>query len=285
MPLPLRQTDAAHEPAAVHMVAGRPQSSYRAHLVVRETQARSGLLDFSWELVALGAFTGGFVSGLSGFGTGLVGMPFWLLTVHPIVAAQLAALSAVISQAQTLGTVKSALTWSHVGPITVAGLIGVPIGVWLLPSLPVGAFKLAIGLTLIIFCLYLLVVPANWRLNRRRRPIELMFGFAGGFMGGLTGVPGPPVIMWGTVQNWSRQEKRAIYQVFILAILVLMLIATAFSGLMTWEFLTSSAIVGPTTIIGAYCGAWVYKRVDDNRFDRIVLVILLMSGIGLIAMR
>jgi len=242
-------------------------------------------LELAWLLVALGAFTGGFVSGLSGFGTGLVGMPFWLLAVHPVVAAQLAALSAVISQAQTLGTVRTALTWSHVGPITVAGLIGVPIGVWLLPALPVDIFKLAIGLTLIVFCIYLLVVPDNWRLNRRRRLPEALMGFAGGFMGGLTGVPGPAVIMWGTVQNWSRQEKRALYQVFILAILVLMLIATAISGLMTQDFLIAAIIVAPTTIIGAFCGSWVYKRVDDRRFDRIVLIILLLSGIGLIAMR
>ena len=108
-------------------------------------------MEFSWLLVFAGAFVGGFVSGLSGFGTGLVGMPFWLLALHPIVAAQLAALSAVISQAQTLGTVRHALSWHHLGPMTLAGLIGVPIGVWLLPHVPVSAFKTGIGVTLIVF--------------------------------------------------------------------------------------------------------------------------------------
>lgn len=242
-------------------------------------------MEFTWFLVALGAFAGGFVSGLSGFGTGLVGMPFWLMAVHPVVAAQFAALSAVISQAQTLGTVRGALSFAHLGPITIAGLIGVPIGVWLLPSLPVAAFKLAIGLTLIVFCLFLLVVPDHWRLQVRHRMAELVVGLAGGFMGGLTGVPGPPVIMWGTVQDWSRQEKRALYQVFILAVLVTMLVASAVAGLMSAAFFWGALIIAPVTVAGAACGTFVYRRVDDRRFDRLVLGILLASGIGLVAMR
>jgi uncharacterized membrane protein YfcA len=242
-------------------------------------------LEFSWILVAVGAFAGGFISGLSGFGTGLVGMPFWLMAVHPVVAAQLAALSAVISQAQTLGTVRGSLSWHHIGPITAAGLIGVPIGVWLLPSVPIETFKLSIGITLIVFCLFLLVVPTHWRLSYRYRPVELLMGLAAGFMGGLTGVPGPPVIMWGTVQNWSRSEKRALYQVFILAILFFMLVATAVSGLMSKAFFIGAVIIAPTTVIGAWCGARVYARVDDHRFDRIVLVILLLSGVGLVVSR
>lgn len=242
-------------------------------------------MDYSLLLVALGAFTGGFISGLSGFGTGLVGMPFWLLAVHPIVAAQLAALSAVISQAQTLGTVRHSLTWQHLGPITIVGLIGVPFGVWLLPTVPIATFKLAIGCTLIVFCLFLLILPDNWRFQKRNRPFEIVMGFAGGFMGGLTGVPGPPVIMWGTLQTWTRQEKRAVYQVFILAILFMMLIASAISGLMSWDFLRAAVIMAPATIIGAHYGAWAYARVDDRRFDRIVLGILLISGIGLVVVR
>ncbi len=242
-------------------------------------------MELSWLLVFGGGFVGGFVSGLSGFGTGLAGMPLWLLAVHPVIAAQLAAFSAVISQAQTLGTVRYALSWSHLGPITLAGLVGVPIGVWLLPSIPIGAFKLGIGCTLIIFCLFLLVVPADWRLKHRYRPIELIMGFAGGFMGGLTGVPGPPVIMWGTVQSWTRQERRALYQVFILVILFAMLAASAFNGLIGWALLKGALLVAPATILGAYLGAWLYKRVDDRRFDRIILTILMLSGIGLVASR
>ena len=242
-------------------------------------------LDLSWLLVFAGAFAGGFVSGLSGFGTGLVGMPFWLLAVPPVLAAQLAALSAVISQAQTLGTVRHALSWNHLAPMTIAGLIGVPIGVWMLPHVPVTTFKTAIGVTLIVFCAFLLIGPGAWRLKQRYRLPELAMGLTGGFMGGLTGVPGPPVIMWGTIQSWSREEKRALYQVFILVVLFVMLIASALFGQFSWDFGAGALIVAPATVIGAYCGAWVYRRVDDHRFDRLILVILLLSGIGLIVGR
>ncbi len=239
-------------------------------------------MDGTWLIVAAGGFAGGFISGLSGFGMGLAAMPFWLLAIHPVIAAQLAALTAVISQAQTLGTVWHTLTFRHVGPITIAGLAGVPIGVWLLTSLPVALFKLGVGWMLIIFCLFTLSVPATWRISRRNRPSELIAGFIGGFMGGLTGVPGPPVIMWGTVQDWPRHAKRAIYQVFILTTLLAMLIASAIAGLMSYEFWLASLVAVPATIAGAYCGVKTYAMIDDRRFDHVVLAILLVSGIGLV---
>lgn len=240
-------------------------------------------MEFSSFLVVFGAFVGGFVSGLSGFGAGLAAMPFWLLVVNPVVAAQLAALSAVVSQLQTLRTVQQSLTWQHVGPMTMAGLCGVPIGVWLLPSVPVSVFKLGVGFLLIGFCLFVLVLPATWRLQTRYRGAELVAGFLGGLMGGLVGMPGPISTMWGAVQNWARQEKRALTQVFNLSTLVLMLVASAVSGLMTWTFLMTAMVTVPVTLAGSFCGALLYRKIDDRRYDRIVLTILMLAGIMLVA--
>jgi uncharacterized membrane protein YfcA len=39
----------------------------------------------------------------------------------------------------------------------------------------------------------------------------------------------------------------------------------------------------PGTFLGARAGQHLYRRLDDRRFDRIVLVILMLSGLGLIA--
>ena len=236
-------------------------------------------------LVVLGAFSGGFVSGLCGFGTGLAAMPFFLHAVNPVVAAQLAAICAVMGHIKTLGTVRGSLSWHHVGPITVAGLLGVPIGVWLLPSVPPVVFKFGVGCLLISFCIFILVLPATWRFQTRYRGAEVVAGFLGGFMGGLVGLPGPLATMWGTVQNWSRHDKRAMYQVFNLSTLTLMLVASAVAGQMTQTFLVAAAISVPGTIAGSICGAWMYRRVDDRRYDRIVLSILMLAGLTLVAIR
>jgi uncharacterized membrane protein YfcA len=38
----------------------------------------------------------------------------------------------------------------------------------------------------------------------------------------------------------------------------------------------------PATLFGVYLGSLLYPRLDDRRFDRIVLVLLLVSGLGLV---
>jgi hypothetical protein len=53
-------------------------------------------------VVLLGALAGGFVNGLTGFGTGLTVMGIWLYAISPTVAATLVIISSVVTQLQTL---------------------------------------------------------------------------------------------------------------------------------------------------------------------------------------
>lgn len=53
-------------------------------------------------VVLLGAFAGGFVSGLAGFGTGLVALGIWLHVIDPRAAASLVVICSVVAQAQTI---------------------------------------------------------------------------------------------------------------------------------------------------------------------------------------
>lgn len=236
-------------------------------------------------MVLAGGLAGGFVTGLTGFGTGLIAMPFWLQVLAPVTAAPLVALGGAASLLQTFATIRKDLTWRHVGPMTVAGIFGVPVGVWLLPSVSAGTFKLVVGVLLVVFCLFVMLVPADWRFRVRRRMPEVLFGLVGGFMGGLVGIPGPPAIIWGTLQSWSQHDKRALYQVFNLVTLSLMVVSSAIAGHMTITVLSAALIALPGMMAGAWLGAIAYRHLDGHRFEKIVLTILMLSGVALIASR
>ena len=66
---------------------------------------------------------------LAGFGTGLLALGFWLRVVNPTVAAALVAACSVVGQAQSLFTVRRAVTWRRAWPFLAGGIIGVPVGV------------------------------------------------------------------------------------------------------------------------------------------------------------
>lgn len=244
-----------------------------------------GLIAQDWGTLAMvlaGALAGGFVNGLTGFGTGLTALPFWLQVVEPLIAAQLAAGCAVGGQVATLAHIWHAIDWRRLAPTLLAGLIGVPIGIWLLPYVSLGAFKLTIGLVLIVYSSVMLLAAGRIKIAAGKRRAEAVVGFVGGILGGIAGLSGPAPTIWAALKGWDKQERRIFLQAFNVTILTAMLAMSAARGQMGARFLLALAVALPGTLVGAGLGWLVYRRLDDLRFDRIVLVLLLVSGIGLV---
>ena len=239
-------------------------------------------MEFADIMVFVGALVGGFFAGLTGFGTGLSAMPFWLVAVPPVIAAQLAAACGALGQAQTIRTIWPAVRWRYVGHFILAGLVGVPVGTLLLSVVPDRTFKLGVGVFLIVFCAYMLAARGKTLLRRRRPLGDIAVGFSGGVMSGLAGLSGPLPTAWATLHDWPRDEKRALFQTFNLTILFAMLVSSAIAGHMSWEFARAMAIAIPGTVIGTRIGAALYLRLDVRGFDRIVLAVLLASGVVLV---
>ena len=65
-------------------------------------------------LILLGALAGGFVSGLTGFGTGISALPFWLFAVSPTLAAPLVVICSVVAQIQNLPHIWRSIDWRRV---------------------------------------------------------------------------------------------------------------------------------------------------------------------------
>lgn len=76
---------------------------------------------YSIAIIVLGALGGGFVTGLAGFGTGLTALGFWLHVVDPVVASAVVVICSVVGQAQSLYTVRRAVSWGVPGPFSSGG--------------------------------------------------------------------------------------------------------------------------------------------------------------------
>ena len=143
-----------------------------------------------WKLVVIGgSLFGGFVSGLAGFGTGLVALGIWLHVLDPATAVSLVVLCSVVAQVQTIRTVWHAINWSRIWPMLVAGLIGVPIGTRLLAHLDPAVFRLAMGILLIGYSTFMLLGRHRPPLVWGGRAADAVVGFGGGVLGGLISAP------------------------------------------------------------------------------------------------
>src|SRR5580658_5429748 len=129
-------------------------------------------------IVIVGALSGGFVSGLAGFGTGLVAMGIWLHALPPAVAAALVVICSVVSQLQTIPTVWHAIRPRRVLPFVIPGLIGVPIGTQLLGLLDPSAFRVSMGVLLLGFSTFCLICGPGLKIPWGGRIADGIVGLA-----------------------------------------------------------------------------------------------------------
>jgi uncharacterized protein len=218
----------------------------------------------------LGALAGGFVTGLAGFGTGLVALGIWLYVLPPSIAVSLVIICSIVAQTSALPSVWRAIDFKLVWPFLIGGLAGVPLGTMLIAHADPNVFKLTVGVLLLVF-------PTALYFNRA--PLAWSFG---GILGGLAGLSGPIPTLWASVRGWGKDERRGVFQTFNWTILTASLCVQAGTGLITREVAWFALLALPGTIFGAWLGARTYRVLSDKNFRDIVLGLLFLSGIGLV---
>ncbi len=233
-------------------------------------------------IVLAGAFAGGFVSGLAGFGTGLIALGFWLHVLAPGTASTLVVVCSVLSQIQTIPVIWHAIDRARIWPMLIAGLLGVPLGTHFLARVDPSAFRLCIGLFLLTFSLFMLLGRVRTRLVWGGRVADAGIGFLGGIMGGLAGLSGPLPTIWATLRGWGKDERRSVFQTFNLTVLLAALVSHALSGFLTAELGKAALIALPGTVIGSWLGVRAYGKLSDHVFHKTVLCLLGASGMILV---
>ena len=138
-------------------------------------------------LIVIGALAGGIVNGLTGFGTALTALGIWLFALPPTVAATLVILSSVVSQLQTLPMIWRTILWKRVVAFVAPGVLGVPIGTFLLPHIDPRLFKIGVGVFLVLYSAHVLARRFEVKTAWGGTIADGVIGFFGGICGGLAG--------------------------------------------------------------------------------------------------
>ncbi len=234
-------------------------------------------------VVALGAAAGGFVQGLSGFAFGLVAMAVWAWALDPVLAGPLVVFGSLVGQLLSAGSIRRGFDPRRVLPFVAGGVLGVPLGVALLRHIDPLAFKLAVGVLLVVWCPAMLLARDLPRVAGGGRFADAGAGMLGGVMGGLGGLTGPAPTLWATLRGWDRDAQRAVFQVFNLAMHGLTMAAYLAIGTVSAEVARLFLVVAPAMLVPTLIGARLYRRFSDAAFRKVVLGLLAASGAILIA--
>ncbi|MDX1385187.1 MAG: sulfite exporter TauE/SafE family protein, partial [Thermoanaerobaculia bacterium] len=213
------------------------------------------------------------VRSAAGFGDALIAMPLLTLAVGLQVAAPVFALVAFLTSIAIL-----AGSWRdvHIGeawPLVIGSALGLPVGLALLSRVPEAPMKIVLGVAIVVFAIVRPKLPAL-RLRRGGRWAAGLAGAAAGVLGGAYNLNGPPVVIYGALRRWPPQRFRATMQGFFLPSGAMIVAGHALTGLWSREVWIDVAVCLPAMLAGVVVGGWLNRRVQADRFDRWVSILL-----------
>ena len=233
-------------------------------------------------LILLGAACAGFVQGLSGFGFSLTALSVWAWVLPPQLAAVLAVFGALTGQLLAAFTVRRGFDVKALLPFLVGGLLGLPLGLWLLPRVDAVMFRAFVGGLLALWCPVMLFSGRLPRVGGGRAG-DAVAGAVGGLMGPLGGFTGAIPTLWCTLRRFERDAQRAIIQNFNLAVLAVTMASYLATGQVTRPMLPLLALVAPALLLPALLGMKVYVGISPIVFRNLVLGLLTLSGVAMLA--
>ncbi len=234
-------------------------------------------------IVAIGAAIAGFVQGLSGFAFGLTSLALWSWTLDPVLAGPLVVFGTLAGQILSIGSVRRGMEAGLIWPFLVGGAFGGPLGVALLRYIDPLAFRLGVGILLLVWCPAMLLARDLPRITRGGRLADGAAGWVGGVMCGISGLNGPAPTLWTTLRGWDRDRQRAVFQVFSLATQALTFATYLAVGTIPAGEARLFIVVVPAMLLPTLLGVRLYRRFSDVSFRRAVLLLLTLSGLVLAA--
>ena len=152
----------------------------------------------------------------------------------------------------------------------------------LVTLLPGHVMFLIVGVPVTLFATLQLI---GWRPTvppERKGATELGVGAIAGAIGGISGVWGPPTVLYLTALETPKTEQMRVQGVVYAIGAVMLTAAHLRSGVLTAHSVPFSALLLIPACTGMALGFAVGDRLDQNVFRKVTLVVLVLAGLNLV---
>jgi uncharacterized membrane protein YfcA len=239
-----------------------------------------------YALMALVLAAAALLQGTVGFAYALLATP--LLTCIGIPLPQTLATVATASLVQCVVGVRQLgpdVPWSSVLSGTLVRYAGTLAGSLVLLSivaLPKDELRLVVGCVVVAIVLTQLALRV--RPAAKLHPAWAWVAFStSGLLAGLTGMGGPPLVMWATAHDWPMRRVRG----FLFAMFAF---ALPFQLLLLWLLFPSDTLCGmrdgfyltPLVLLSSLAGVWLGNRVPGDWLRAAIYGVLIATAAGLV---
>ena len=236
----------------------------------------------SFALLSGAVFLGAFVSGLAGFAFSAVAGAILLHSRLPMEAVPLMMACSVGVQATNLWALRKDIQWKQSLVLVLGGLLGVPIAVWLLQTTDARTFREVFGMAVALYAGYMLFRPSLTGLRLMSHGRNALVGFGGGLVGGLTAMPGALPTIWCDMHGVPKNQQRGLVQPFIAVMQIFALALLLAHHDLSPKMLSDLLLSVPALLAGSVLGILAFRYASEQVFRRIILTILMVSGVLLV---
>lgn len=237
-----------------------------------------------WALAVMVAVCAGLIKGMIGFALPtifIMGLSFIVPPSLAVAAMIIPTIATNLYQAFRTGIRAAVVSTSQFKFFLGIGFIFLMLSAQMSAILPNQIFLAALGGVVTFFSLLQLV---GWQLPIHAASLraEITMGAVTGFLGGMSGVWGPPTVAYLTALNTPKHEQMRVQGVVYGLGAVALAFAHVVSGLFTVKTAALSVILLFPSMIGMAIGTAIQDRIDQHVFRRITLIVLLVAGANLI---
>ena len=237
-----------------------------------------------WAYAFLISICAGLVKGIVGFALPMVFISGLSLILPPEMALAGLILPTLVTngvQALAQGPKAALVSTRQFSVFLVSGLVLLLTSAQLVLQIPREIFLGGIGIMVVSFSL-LQLSGYRFQVRRENKGIAFLVGSMTGFVGGLSGVWGPPTVAYLTAMNTKKEDQLRVQGVVYGLGAVALLFAHIASGILTWSTLQLSAVLVLPAMAGLWIGRRFQKHIDQALFSKATLAVLVVAGLNLL---
>ena len=220
---------------------------------------------------------GGVLRGFLGFGPALLTIPMLAYIYSPTEALVIHIIMEIPSTVFLLPTALKYSDKRAILPIFLAMVSFIPVGMYLVVILDPEIIRRTISIIVLV-----LVAMLSSGLDLKSfigLKSMILSGMIGGFIQGIAGIGGAPIVTILLARNDSEDVSRGNILFLMGAIVVFSIISQSLYGLMSLELITIGFFASPVYITATYLGSKFYFSKGKNFFKKVALVFLSIIAI------
>lgn len=227
--------------------------------------------------IALAALVAGTVRGFAGFGTAMIYLPVAGQFLDPVSALTTLVVMDCLGPLPAIPRAARDADWSDLRRLTLAMILCLPLGVWLLLSVPAEVFRYSVSaVALVMLAILILGIRYTGRLSP---PAVYGVGGAGGVLGGAVGIPGPPVILFYMASPHPPSVIRATNMLYLFFFDLAFVALLGIQGLLTLEPIIIGLVLCVPIVVGTLIGSALFRPGQERTYRAVAYVIIFISAV------